>query len=280
MKECCSDGEECGSGCGKMAIIAALLLALGMIGGGYMLSKGDYAPTVYANNANTPQEHVISTSGTVTEQATPDLLVIRLSIITNEVTAGDSQQQNAEVVDELLTELKNLGVPDDQIQTTGYDVDEVYDSYYDCDEYEEHCRWTSELIGYDTTHEITVSLEQLDLGGAVIDAAASAGTNETFVDSVYYTLKDETREEMTKELLQKAAVEAKAKAQKIADGLGVSLGDVTYAGEDHYSTPYYYERSLYSLESIAYDYATTSTSLSPGEVELSATVSLTYEISN
>jgi uncharacterized protein YggE len=279
MKECCDD--EKGSNCGKMIIFAASLLALGLIGGGYMLSQGDYAPTVYANNGDAYQtEDQISTSGTVTEEVTPDLLVVRLSVMTDDTSASEAQTRNAEVTNELLDKLEALGIPDEKIKTTSYSVDEVTERIYTCDDEDyDYCYWEYVTVGYEATHQITVSIEQLDLGGSVIDAAAGTGTNETFVDYVYYTLKDETREEMTKTLLQEAAAEAKAKAQKIADGLGVSLGDVLAASEDYYSS-YSYDRYSY-LESVSYDAgSSTSTTLSAGEVELSATVSVSYEINN
>lgn len=276
MKECC---ENEGGGHGKigtMFVLSALLLALGMIGGGYMLSKGDYSPNVYSSA--TPNEHDISVSATATKKVAPDLLQIQLSVETEAVNAKDAQAQNAQVSNELLAKLKNLGIPDDKIQTTSYRVDVVEESNRTCDADGYDCTWTYKTVGYKVTQRIEVEVEQLDKGGSIIDAASSTGSDQTFVDSVSYTLKETTRSELAKTLLQEAAVAAKAKAQRIADGLGVSLGNVLSADENSYVSSYYSNR-YESLSYAADEPSASGTTLSPGQVDMSASVSVAYEIS-
>ncbi|MFH1520035.1 MAG: SIMPL domain-containing protein [Candidatus Micrarchaeota archaeon] len=279
MKECCEGGDVV-QGHGKMStmfVLSALLLALGMIGGGYMLSKGDYSPNIYSSA--TPNEHDITVSATATKKVAPDLLQIRMSVETEAVNANDAQAQNAQVTNELFTKLKNLGIPEDKIQTVSYRVDTVQESNRTCDANGYNCRWTYKNVGYKVTHRVDVEVEQLDKGGSVIDAASSTGVNQTFVDSVYYTLKETTRSELAKTLLQEASAAAKAKAQRIADGLGISLGKVLSASESYVSP--YYSNSYKSLTYAAEDMAGASeTVLSPGEVDMSASVSVAYEVSN
>jgi uncharacterized protein YggE len=229
-------------------------------------------PNVYVSS--TPPEHVISASATVTEKVTPDLLVIDLRVQTQDDNAKDSQERNAEVMEDLRAELEALGIPEDDIQTSYYRVEVVRESEYVCNG---NCHYVYKVVGYRTVHELTLSLEDLDKGGEIIDAATGVGDNESFVDYVYFTLKDETRSELEKDLLKDAAAEAKAKAQNIADGLGVSLGKPLSASESVY---YPYSRSY---KSGGYDMAyamaeAPATELSPGEVEASATVSVGFEI--
>ncbi|VVC03198.1 Uncharacterised protein [Candidatus Bilamarchaeum dharawalense] len=282
------EGYEDGGGCGKMMIFAALLLALGMIGGGYMLAQGDYSPKVDLSHFNStpnvyvssaPPEHDLSVSATATRKVAPDLLQIDLRVETEALNAKDAQQQNAQVMTDLLTKLKNLGIPEEKIQTSSYSVDEVRESNYVCDKDDRNCHWDYELKGYKAVHRLTVDVEQLDKGGDVIDAAATAGVNQTFVDSVSFTLKETTRSEMAKTLLQEAAVAAKAKAQRIATGLEITLGKVVYASENSYATPYYYN-NYKALPSAGASYEDVSTTISPGQVDMSASVSVSYELNN
>ncbi|MFH1786018.1 MAG: SIMPL domain-containing protein [Candidatus Micrarchaeota archaeon] len=282
MKEC-----EIG-GCGTMIVLASLLIALGMVGGGYMLAQGDYAPRVDMSHLNNtpniymttvPPDHDISVSASATKEVAPDLLEIRISITTIDDNASESQSRNAEVTNELLAKLENLGINDSDIKTTSYSVDPDYESDYVCNSQGKACHWEYELTGYETTHMLLIDVEELDKGGSVIDAAAATGVNETFVDSISYTLKPSTRSEMTKTLLKEAAAAAKAEAEKIAEGLGITLGDVLSASESSYVNPYYY--NSYKTLSYAEDaVGAAPTTLSPGEVSMSLSVSVSYEVGN
>lgn len=274
--------EECCSDSGKMVVLAAFLLALGMLGGGYMLSKGDYSPVVNVSNppsnvyvSSQPPEHTISVSGSATQRVAPDLLLVQLRVQTETANAGQAQADNARVSEQLRTALSGVGVQESELETTSYSVDPVYKSVESCDA--RGCHWDSVLTGYRATHGIMVRLTDLNKGGQVIDAAATAGTNQTFTDSVQFTLKDETRLAVQRTLLQNASVEAGAKASSIATGLGATLGKVTSASESYsyYPTPYY--RSGYAMDAVAA--AAPPTELSAGAVEVSASVSVQYEIS-
>lgn len=270
---------------GKMLVVAALLLALGMIIGSYLLAQGDYAPKMNVSDitsmpnvyvSSSAPDHDISVSATVSESVAPDLLVVQLSVETQEDTAQESQERNADVSAELMDQLELLGIPEEDIQSASYRVDVVRESQKECDEY--GCDYDYVIVGYKTTHVLLLDLEELDKGGEVIDAAAGVGTNEVFVDYIDFTLKDETRDELEKSLLKTASEEAKEKAENIAAGLGVTLGNAISASESIYY-PYYdgYYKS-YARMDYAAEPALATTELSPGEVEASATVSVSFEI--
>jgi hypothetical protein len=271
-------------GKGKMLVVAALLLTVGMLGSAYMLSQVDYAPKVNVTGgpsspnvyvSSTPPEHAIAVSATASKKVTPDLLNVQLRVQTESGSARQAQQDNAAVAADLRSKLKALGIEDEDIQTSSYRVEPVYESDYICDKNGYNCRYKSTLTGYRAVHGISVSIEELDKGGEVIDAAATAGTNQTFVDYVQFTLKDETRRAVEKSLLQDASAEAKSKAQGIAAGLGVSVGKVLSASES-FSYPYYYK--TYDYLYAAAEAPAVPTQLSPGQVDVSATVSASFEI--
>ncbi len=282
--------EEAGMACcsgdfGKMVVLAALLLAGGMIGCGYFMAQGDYSPDVNITGgptspnvyvSSTPPEHTIYTSATSSRDVAPDLLLVSVRVQTEGSNAKGSQEDNAEVMADLLSNLKALGLNESDIQTTRYSVDPVYDSQYVCDSSGNRCHYDSKLIGYRTVHSLSVKVTELDKGGDVIDEASSAGVNQTFVDYIQFTLKDETRLSIQKSLLQEAAAEAKSKAQSMAAGLGVSVGRVLSVSESYsyYPTANYYKSSML-------DYAEAAgapTQLSAGQVEVSASVGVNFEV--
>ncbi len=282
-------GKEDEAGCrpggfGKMLVLAALLLAIGMIGCGYLIMQADYAPKVNVSSgptypnvyvSSTPPEHSIYVSATSSKKVAPDLLLIQLRVQTEDTSAKGSQQENADVMADLLPKLKAFGLNDSDIQTTQYSVDPVYNSTYVCQKSGSGCHYVSTIIGYRTTHSLSVKVTSLDKGGDIIDAAATAGENETFVDYIQFTLKDDTRRSIQKSLLQEATAEAKSKAQSMASGLGVSVGKVLSVSESYsyYPTPVYYKSAMM-------DYAgeAAPTQLSAGEVDVSASVSVNFEV--
>jgi len=284
MVEGCCQGPSHG-GKGIMVVIAALLLAVGMMGGAFLLSKGDYSPKVdlsgFKSNPNvyvtsSPTEHAISVSASATQKVEPDLLQISLRVQTESPTAKDAQSENAQVTAVLMGKIKALGIADKDIQTTSYSVDPVTETNYTCDKDGYNCRYNYYTKGYRTTHSLMVNVEALDKGGQVIDAASEAGVNQTFVDGTTFTLKETTRSAIAKTLLKTASVEAKSKAQNIADGLGATMGKLLYANENmvYYPQPYYN-----SYKNMAMDAASAApTQLSPGTVEVSTSVAVSYEI--
>jgi uncharacterized protein YggE len=270
--------------CHGKLVLAALLITVGILGGSYMLSQVDYAtkvnvsdistyPSVYVSS--TPPTHAIAVSATASQKVSPDLLVIQLRVQTENKNAKKSQTDNANVTAQVKSELKKLGIKDKEIQTTSYRLDPVRRSVQRCDG-KSSCYWDSITTGYRTIHVLTVSLSDLTKGGDVIDSATAVGTNQSFVDYISFSLKDETRRQLEKNLLTLAAKNATAKAQNIASGLSVSLGKPLSASES-FSYPYY--GGAYYKSAGAYEAAAPSTDLSAGEVEASATISVSYEIS-
>jgi uncharacterized protein YggE len=273
-------------GKGTMLVVAALLLALGMVGSSYMLSMVDYSPKVNVSDitstpniyvSSTPAEHVISVSGTSSKKVAPDQLNIMISVETQDKNAKDSQGMNANVSDDLRAALKNAGVKDEEMKTTSYRVDVVQNSTRVCtDTY--NCYYKYEIVGYKTVHSLSVTVTNLDIGGDIIDAAAGVSDNDVFVNSVYFSLQESTRRTLQKELLESAGDEAEEKAQAIAKGLGASLGKPVQASESfYYPSPYrVYDYAMAAAPMYEMDYK--STELSAGEVEVSATVNAGYEL--
>ena len=280
------EGNVCASD-GKMCAVAALLIAVAILGGSYMLSQSDMAPKVNINTTNgptsptiylssTPIDRAISVSATSSQNVAPDLLLVQVRVVTEAKSAKQSVSDNAAVMANLTPKLKALGIADEDVQTTSYSVDPVYSSEYICDKSGGYCHYDSNLTGYLTTHTLTLNVKNLSIGGDLIDASSSVGENQTFIDYVSFTLQDTTKRSIGNSLLQNASAQAKSKADKMASGLGVTAGDVLSISESssyNYPTPNYYKSM--SSESGA---SVPSTSLSGGQIEVSATVTASFEV--
>lgn len=161
--------------------------------------------------------------------------------------------------------LKNAGIDSKDIETSSYSVQEEF-------QWNDTLR-KSESVGYRTTNSILVKVRDLGKVGSIIDVAVQAGANS--VSGVSFLLTDATEASLKTLALQEAAANAKEKAQSIATGLDIGVGQVYSASESsNYVVPYY-------AKTVAMDSAAGSaapTPISPGDIEYSATVSVQFEI--
>ena len=204
----------------RMLALVAGILAMGMVGasiaGGHMLSAS-------AQNSDDPMpvdigcptgaevcedvegavHSVVSTCGTATVKVDPDKFSVTVGVETNGTTAQEAADRNAGAMDKVIAALKALGISEDQISTSNYNVYPVY-------EYRQptepcimiyppppECQPKNEITGYRASNSVTVTLDadgQVD-AGEVIDTAIGAGANT--VQGAYYFLSQERQMEVS-----------------------------------------------------------------------------------
>ncbi len=113
-------------------------------------------------------------------------------------------------------------------------------------------------------------VEDLGLVGQVIDAALDAGANQ--LDGVSFGLQDD--QAVRQQALRQAIAEARGKADAMADALGVELDAIISVTEDNV---FVRQPVMEAARGIALQ-VEAPTSVSPGEVSVSASVSIEYRI--
>jgi uncharacterized protein YggE len=108
--------------------------------------------------------------------------------------------------------------------------------------------------------------------GNIIDVAVDAGANR--VSSITFTLEDAALKALKRDALKAAAMEAQSKAGAIASGLNVQLDKVLSATE----SGFVYQPYRYSFDAVAAEGAMAPTPITPGDVEVTANLSVTYKI--
>ncbi len=220
----------------------------------------------FAEDESGDRIRLISVAGTVTKTASPEIAYITLSIETLDRSASKSQSDNAVLANQVMAALENAGIDSEDIETSSYSLREEF-------EWNEVLR-KSESVGYRTTNSIRAKVRDLDKVGSTIDAAVQAGANS--VSGVSFSLTKETEAALRAAALKDAAANAQVKAQSIASGLGIGVGQVYSASESSsYVTPYY-ARAYEMAAGAAVDEAPTP--ISPGDIEFTATVSVQFEI--
>lgn len=153
------------------------------------------------------REKVISVTGIATSSVEPDLLVITFGVENQEKSARDALFANSESMMRIVDTITTLGISEDEISTSRISIYPIYDNYRD----PVTEKYTQELIGYRVTNTISVETNQLDKAADIIDGAVSSGANR--VDNISFTLSPQKQLDVKDDLLGKAVLNAKKKAE-------------------------------------------------------------------
>ena len=153
------------------------------------------------------REKVISVVGIATTSVEPDLLVINFGVENQEKLARDALIANSESMTSIVDTMKSLGISEDELSTSRLNIYPIYDNYRD----PVTEKYTQELIGYRVTNTISVETSKLDKAADIIDGAVSSGANR--VDNVSFTLSPQKQLDVKDDLLGKAILNAKKKAE-------------------------------------------------------------------
>ena len=207
----------------------------------------------------------IDVSGRSTVEASPNEAVLRFGYEVQKATAGAAQQDSAAVIDAVRSALEDEGVWRDEIETSYYNVNPVRKWDEESEAYQ--------VVGYQAVHMLKVTTQEIESVGSYVDAAIQAGSNR--FDSISFGLTDEKEAEVRNQALYLASQSAKDKALSVASGLGVGLGRVHSSTESYGYTPYLARSEAMA---IAGEEAPVPTDITPGVIEVTATVSVSYEI--
>jgi hypothetical protein len=248
--------------------LAFVILAVALLGAAYMM-KPVPGNIIVDNSGTNVQAKTLDSTGTFSIKTMPDKAEFYMGVETTAADVKDSQSQNSEKMNAVIAALEAKGLPRDAIETSSYSV------------YPQQ-RWNKtseqyETVGYTTSNTLYIKTTMLDKVGTYIDAAVGAGANN--VNSISFTLTDAREAELKAKALSEASKIARAKADSIAQGLGVSITGVYRAGENsYYVTPNYraYDSKAASGSAVP---EMAPTPITPGDVEVSASVAVSYTIS-
>lgn len=239
--------------------LAVLILAVSAWGCG-SFSNGS---TSTAAGGASQQSTGIWVTGVGTVTVAPDVAVVSMGVQAQAATVTAAQQQASTDMAAVMAVLKANSVADTDIATSYYNISPVYS--YDPN------TGKQTLEAYSVSNMLTVKIRNVGNAGVVIDAVVAAGGNDTIVNSV--TLTVDQPEQYNDQARTLAMTDAANRATQLAKLSGVKLGKVTYINESiNNSSPptVYYSTAAASVP---------STTISPGEVDITLTVQVVYSIS-
>ncbi|MDP3013964.1 MAG: SIMPL domain-containing protein, partial [Candidatus Subteraquimicrobiales bacterium] len=242
-----------------------LLLVLGFVG----------TSTVCADEKEAVIDDIISVSGTGIVKTAPDICTISLSVTTKGTNVKELQKENAKTMNKILAGFERMdscSLTEKEVQTSGFSISEVY---YPDDAI--LSKYGKDKTIYQVENSISIETGKLSCIGDIIDTAVSNGANR--IDSVTFSLSPEKEQEYRASALAAAVDMASHDAEVVLGTLGRSLGSVqTVNVQQSYNPPVYYGSGDSMAYMIQAESAPAPTPIDPGDVEVTADVSITYRI--
>lgn len=208
------------------------------------------------------QEETITASGTAQLEAVADEITLHVRVENAGKTAEEAQKLTTDKTDALMASFLEL-VKKDDIETTQYSVQE----------WREWEREKMVLKGYKAVHSLKITLTDPLVAGKLLDRAVNSGA---FVDYLNFGFSKQKEKQLKEQALKEAAQQAKHKAESVADGLGVELGDIVSVSESEANYPMYRmggpEMMMAKADSAPMP------DISPQTLQVTAQVSVAYEI--
>lgn len=207
----------------------------------------------------------ISAVGSSEIKAKPDMISVYITSQARDNSSSVAQEKALEISNKLVSELEKLGISDDDIELSNFNVYEDFD-------------WSSserKSIGFIASQSITVKLSEFNKTLSVIKAATASGA---LVNGINYELSINKQNEYKAQALKKAGEDAKIKASSLAAGFGKRLGKlVSVQSQDFFYQPY----PLYAKADIAgmegnIQAESAIAGVSPSDLTTTASVSATY----
>jgi uncharacterized protein YggE len=211
-----------------------------------------------------PQQTGISVTGTGSVTVVPDIGVISLGVEVSRTTVADARSEAAASMDAVRTALKRASVEDRDIATQYFNIQPQYGNSTSLDKL-----GMPTIVGYTVTNQVTVKVRKVDNLSTVLDAAIAAGGNAMRVNGVSFTVDDPERYQS--EAREKAVADAKQRAGQLASLANVKLGAARAITESNNSGGGAYPVAVAAQRS-------GDTALSPGETEVSLTVSVVFDV--
>ncbi len=221
-----------------------------------------------AATADTSNDNVIHATGTGNVIGTPDRAQVTFSVETENSDVKIAQQDNAQKMAKVIDALVAIGIPKDALKTTGYNIYPVYEdttkSLFD-----------QKVRTYRVTNTLTVTLHDVSKTGEVIDVAVANGINQA--SSIQFLLSDEQSQVLRTEALKEAVARARADADTVAAAMGTNITGVQNADISAGYSPVLFDNYQYQAGNALMKSAA-PTPIQPGDITVSAQVSITYRI--
>ncbi|UNL86044.1 SIMPL domain-containing protein [Priestia koreensis] len=207
-----------------------------------------------------PQDHyhehdhlnALTVNGKSEIEVMPDQISLTIGVRTEELTVQEALKKNAQLSNDMIQALHQIGIQNGQIETKSFSVHPRYD-YHD---------GHSTLIGYEVLHLFEITVSDVKQAGQVYDTALTSGAN--LAQDIQFSVKKP--EQYYQQALTDALLNAQEKAATLAQTMQVPLQRIPFKIIE--------ESSQYTQDFQASykGFAASSTPIQPQTLKISASV--------
>lgn len=203
-------------------------------------------------------------------QQAPDIAYITAGVTEERATAAEAMSAQASAMTGVFAALEKAGIAKKDIQTSGLSLYPRYD-YLEVKQRDGSVRGQQKLAGYVASNSVTARVRNLDTLGATIDSLVKSGGNTfsgvTFAIDNDKEIKNRAREQAMKDAIAKAELYARAAGLKVARIVTISEG-----------YEYSPQPQMMARAEMAMDAGAASTPVAGGEIGVTASVSVMFEL--
>jgi uncharacterized protein len=215
--------------------------------------------------------NTITVTGEGEETAVPDIASFSFSVVETLETPEKAQLLATKKSNEATELLRNNGVDEKDIKTTGYNVYPQYSSRPICNGF--NCPVDEpQIIGYQVNQSTSVKVRNSDDAGRILAELGRIGVSN--ISGLNFSIDEP--EIYKKKARDKAIANAKQEAEELAKSLGVKLDDIVSFSEHGGGFPFFQED--FGISGARTLEAQAVPELPKGENTFSSTVSITFEI--
>ena len=247
----------------KFLIAAAIAALIPLSAQAQTVSTG---PVVNAGNT------LLSVAAEGKSTRTPDLAVFNAGVTTQAATAGAALTENAKRMTAVIASLRKAGIAERDIQTSNLSVNPVYGQPKRMADGSIE-QQDPIIIGYQATNQVSIRQRKLDSYGKVIDTLVANGANQVNGPSFQMDNADAAMDEARLEAMSKA----RARADLYAKAAGLRVVRILTISENAgWSPPQ--PQVMFTRSEMAG--APKSSPVAAGELEMTVTINVSYELAS
>ena len=222
--------------------------------------------SVFLNGEMLSKVSTLSVRGNAEMFKPADLLSMTVGVVTQGDNAESSLKENSLTMQDIMDNLESLGLSENEVSTGQFSIRPIYSER----PHSPPPNWQPQIIGYEVTNSLNIKTDKIKLAGAIIDSATNAGANT--IDHMHFGLKDPRM--YREEAIAAASTYAIADAVALSKAAKVNLRRVHSVSLDDARMISAVARVPYLAKGIEME----TIPIEPGDVQVSASVTIVYEI--
>ena len=209
-----------------------------------------------------PPERAVVVSGEATVRRVPDTAVVSLAVSVRDPRPARARDRANERASAILAALRELGLPDADVQAPSLVVQPAYD----------YGGAAPTLTGYEATRPLSVRVRDMELLGPMLDRLVDDGATQVHGTSMQLAQP----EAASREALAAAYAVALERARTLTEAAGVALGQPLRVEEEVNGMPAPMRDMAMMRGAVA---ESAPTEIAAGEIEITARVRAWFAIS-